>query len=554
MKAVTVVCNGQAPIVVSAGTQLRDIVPSIDKNGHPVLGVIVNNMVFSLNQTLVTDATLTTLTLADEQGWTIYRASLSFLMAKAAHELFPTCECRVRNSIGAGLYCTVGWPNLMEQELAEHVHKLKTAMMEMVQQDLPITYEVVSYEAAVNCFKETQQTDKLNLLEHRNPPTVCMTCCGEFRDLSQTSLVPRTGLLKLFDVVPHAEGFVLNVPSMESPSELKPVSPYERLFDVYREHIAWGKIVGITTVGQLNQAILEKRAADFVQTIEALHSRKLAQIADRIVNQTPRVKLILLAGPSSAGKTTTAKRLITHLRVSGLNPLLISTDNYFLGDALNPRDESGNLDYEHIEAMDLPRLNSDLSRLMKGEAVKMRSFNFKTKSGFDQDQYTRLFPNGIIVMEGIHSLNPRLTADVPREEKFLIYLNTLTQLGIDSSNRISTNDTRIIRRLVRDYQQRNRSALQTLRLWKSVARGEQRWIYPFQNLADAVFNSALDYELAVLKPFASPLLNQVKSWDPEYIEARRLSGMIHNFSALSPNVVPSDSILRETIGNSILEY
>jgi uridine kinase len=242
------------------------------------------------------------------------------------------------------------------------------------------------------------------------------------------------------------------------------------------------------------------------------------------------------------------------VRVSGLNPLLISTDNYFLGDELNPKDDQGNLDYEHIEAMDLPRLNSDLSRLMKGEAVKMRSFNFKTKSGFDQDQYTRLFPNGIIVMEGIHSLNPRLTADVPREEKFLIYLNTLTQLGIDSSNRISTNDTRIIRRLVRDYQQRNRSALQTLRLWKSVARGEQRWIYPFQNLADAVFNSALDYELAVLKPFASPLLNQVKSWDPEYIEARRLSGMLHNFSALSPNVVPSDSILRETIGNSILEY
>jgi uridine kinase len=381
-----------------------------------------------------------------------------------------------------------------------------------------------------------------------------MTCCGEFRDLSQTSLVPRTGLLKLFDLVPQAEGFVLNVPSTSAPNELKPISPYERLFDVYREHIAWGKIVGITTVGQLNQAILERRASDFVQTIEALHERKLAQIADRIVNQKPRVKLVLLAGPSSAGKTTTAKRLITHLRVSGLNPLLISTDNYFLGDELNPKDEQGNLDYEHIEAMDLPRLNNDLSRLMKGEAVKMRSFNFKTKTGFDQDQFTRLFPNGIIVMEGIHSLNPRLTADVPREEKFLIYLNTLTQLGIDSSNRISTNDTRIIRRLVRDYQQRNRSALQTLRLWKSVARGEQRWIYPFQNLADAVFNSALDYELAVLKPFASPLLNQVKSWDPEYIEARRLSGMLHNFSALSPNVVPSDSILRETIGNSILEY
>jgi uridine kinase len=452
MKAITITCNGNLPLTVSAGTLLRDIVPSVEKNGLPILGVIANNMLLSLSQTVVTDMSLTTLTLADEQGWNIYRASVSFLMAKAAHELFPTCECRVRNSIGPGLYCTVGWPSLEEKDIAENVRLLKNAMLDMVQQDLPITYDIVSYEAAVNCFKETQQNDKLNLLEHRNPPTICMTCCGDFRDLSQTALVPRTGLLKLFDVVPHAEGFVLNVPASETPHELKPISPYERLFDVYREHIAWGKIVGITTVGQLNQAILEKRAADFVQTIEALHSRKLAQIADRIVSQKPRVKLVLLAGPSSAGKTTTAKRLITHLRVSGLNPLLISTDNYFLGDELNPRDEKGNLDYEHIEAMDLARLNNDLSQLMEGKAVKMRSFDFKAKKGFDQEHLTRLFPNGIIVMEGIHSLNPRLTAEVAREDKFLIYLNTLTQLGIDSSNRISTNDTRIIRRLVRDYQ------------------------------------------------------------------------------------------------------
>jgi uridine kinase len=554
MKAITITCNGNSPMTVSAGTLLRDIVPSVEKNGLQILGVIANNMLLSLSQTVVTDMSLTTLTLADEQGWNIYRASVSFLMAKAAHELFPTCECRVRNSIGPGLYCTIDWCDSLEGTPADRVRKLKSAMLAMVEEDLPITYDIVSYEAAVNRFKETQQSDKLNLLAHRNPPTVCMTCCGDFRDLSQTPLVPRTGLLKLFDVIPHAEGFVLNIPAMDSPTEVKPMPPFERLFEVYREHIRWGKIVGITTVGQLNQAILEKRASDFVQTIEALHERKLAKIADRIVNQKPSIKLVLLAGPSSAGKTTTAKRLITHLRVSGLKPLLISTDNYFLGDELNPRDEKGNLDYEHIEAMDLPRLNNDLLRLMKGEAVRMRSFDFKAKKGFDQERLTQLPANGIIVMEGIHSLNPRLTSDIPREEKFLIYLNTLTQLGIDSSNRISTNDTRILRRIVRDYQNRNRTALETLRLWKSVARGEQRWIYPFQNLADVVFNSALDYELAVLKPFATPLLNQIKPWDKEYLEARRLSGILYNFASLSADVVPSDSILRETIGNSILEY
>lgn len=338
------------------------------------------------------------------------------------------------------------------------------------------------------------------------------------------------------------------------PTQIQPLPPVEHLFDVYREHIEWGKIVGITTVGQLNQAILEKKAADFVQTIEALHSRKLARIADMITQRRPSTKLVLIAGPSSAGKTTTAKRLMTHLRVNGLKPILISTDNYFVGDERNPRDEKGNLDYEHIEAMDLKRLNSDLLRLMAGESVRMRQFDFKKKQGVDQSFETQLPENGIIVMEGIHSLNPQLTADIPREDKFLIYLNTLTQLGIDSSNRISTSDTRILRRIVRDYTYRNRSALDTLRLWKSVERGEKKWIYPYQHLADAVFNSALDYELAVLKPMATSLLNQIKPWDEAYIEARRLSGILHNFSSLAAEVVPGDSILRETIGNSLLEY
>ena len=330
--------------------------------------------------------------------------------------------------------------------------------------------------------------------------------------------------------------------------------PYEHLFTVYQEHITWGKIVGITTVGELNQAVLEKRADDFVHTVEALHDKKLARIADAVTQRAPAVRLVLVAGPSSAGKTTFSKRLVTHLRVNGYRPILISTDNYFVGDARNPRDAAGNLDYEHIESMDLPRLNSDLLRLMAGEEVHLRAFDFKKKEGYDRPAATRLPENGLIVMEGIHSLNPQLTADVPRAQKFLIYINALTQLGVDSSTRISTTDTRIIRRMVRDHQFRNRPAIDTLRMWPSIARGEKRWIYPFQHLADAVFNSALDYELAVLKPLAAPLLNQIKPWDEAYIEARRLSGFLHNFSSLAPDVVPGDSILREYIGGSQLTY
>jgi len=554
MHAITVTVKGQEPVVVAAGTRISELIASVDANGYPVLGVIANNMLLPLFAPLITHATIAPLTITDGYGWDIYRTSLCFLLAKTAHELFPGVECRVRNSIGSGLYCTVNWPDLSPSALEANVRMLKQAMQATVRQDLPITSETVSYEAAVTLFRQTGQYDKLNLLAHRNPPVVCLTRCGTFLEMSQEPLVARTGVLDLFDLLPHAQGFVLNVPTSAKPRELPPLPPFEHLFKVYQEHMEWGRIVGITTVGQLNQAVVEKRVDDFVHTVEALHDKKLGRIADEIAQRVPQVRLVLVAGPSSAGKTTFSKRLVTHLRVNGYKPILISTDNYFVGDARNPRDAAGNLDYEHIESMDLPRLNSDLLRLMAGEPVHMRAFDFKRREGYDLAEPTQLPDNGILVMEGIHSLNPHLTAEVPREQKFLIYINALTQLGVDSSNRISTTDTRVIRRMVRDHQFRGRAAIETLRMWPSIARGERRWIYPYQHLADAVFNSALDYELAVLKPLAAPLLNQIKSWDEAYVEARRLSGFLHNFSSLAPDVVPGDSILREYIGGSQLTY
>ena len=554
MHAITVTVKDQVPVVVAAGTRVSELLPSVNGGGFPVLGAIVNNMVLPLFMPLVAEATVAPLTILDPNGWDIYRNSLCFLLAKTAHELFPGVECRVRNSVGSGLYCTLGWKDLAPAAVEENVKKIKQAMLATVRQDLSITAETVSYEGAVKLFRQSGQNDKLNLLAHRNPPVVCLVRCGTFFELSQEPLVARTGLLDLFDLLPHAQGFVLNVPTSARPRELPPLPPFEHLFKVYQEHIEWGKIVGITSVGELNQAVLEKRVDDFIHTVEALHDKKLGRIADEIAQRSPAVRLVLVAGPSSAGKTTFSKRLITHLRVNGYKPVLISTDNYFVGDARNPRDAAGNLDYEHIESMDLARLNGDLLRLMAGEQVHLRAFDFKKKEGVDQPDLTQLPPNGIIVMEGIHSLNPQLTADVPREQKFLIYINALTQLGVDSSTRISTTDTRIIRRMVRDHQFRGRPAIETLRMWPSIARGEKRWIYPFQHLADAVFNSALDYELAVLKPLAAPLLNQIKPWDEAYIEARRLSGFLHNFSSLSPDVVPGDSILREYIGGSQLKY
>jgi uridine kinase len=293
---------------------------------------------------------------------------------------------------------------------------------------------------------------------------------------------------------------------------------------------------------------------DFIRTAEALHEKKLAAIAAAIAGRPLPVRLVLAAGPSSAGKTTFAKRLCSHLRVNGLRPVMISGDDYFVGDERNPRDEQGNLDYEHIESMDLPRLNRDLLALLEGREVRLRAFDFVSKTGRDRPGAARLGPQDVIVMEGLHGLNPRLTSDIPDAVKFRIYVSALTQLGIGGHNRISTTDNRLLRRLVRDDQYRGHPALHTLQRWPSVGRGERRWIFPFQHLSDATFNSALDYELAVLKPLAVPLLNEIKPHHPEYVEARRLTGFLHNFLAIPPTVVPGDSILREYIGGSQLTY
>jgi uridine kinase len=347
---------------------------------------------------------------------------------------------------------------------------------------------------------------------------------------------------------------VLRLPLRSHPRQLGDWSPNPKLFAVYQEHIAWGRILGVTSVGRLNLLIGRGGIDDFIQTAEALHEKKIAQIAAQITGRSSAMRLILVAGPSSAGKTTFAKRLCTHLRVNGLQPLLISTDDYFVGDDLNPRDAGGNLDYEHIESMDLHRLNGDIAALLDGREIHPRAFDFKKKQGYDRSESIRLPSAGVIVMEGIHCLNPKLTADISDACKFLVYVSALTQLGIDSNSRIATTDNRLIRRMVRDNAHRGYSALATLRRWPSVLHGEQRWIFPFQNRADAIFNSALDYELAVLKPLALPLLNQIKATESEFVEARRISGFLQNFVDLPETAVPGYSILREYIGGSQLKY
>ena len=502
-------------------------------DGLDVLGAVCNNMVVSLAAPHFADPELQPLTRADDYGFEIYRSSLVFLLAKCAEELAHGSEFRVRQSISQALYCTWAPPARGPAKATGDIARLSATLEELVRADVPITAEPVPYKNAVEALGKLGRVDELNLLRHRNPPAVLLSCCGDFRALNQTPLAPRTGVLDLWELIPADGGFILNVPPPETPRKLRRVPATAPFFEIFRHQAEHRRMTGVETLGDLNQAILEKRFDVFVRTVEAMQTKDLATIADHIAARGG-VRLVLLAGPSSAGKTTTAHRLCTQLRVVGLRPLLLSTDDYFVGDARNPRDADGKLDYETVKAVDDVRLADDLNGLFAGKAVRLRKFDFLKHDGYDAKETTRLPADGVVVLEGIH--------------------NALTQLVVDSCNRISTTDTRLLRRLVRDFHFRGMSPMDTFRLWPNVVAGERKWIYPYQAKADAVFNSALDYELAVLKPYASELLNQVKPWDAAFAEARRLSGILHNVSPAPADCVPGDSILRETIGGSQLTY
>ena len=537
---------------VDSGTPLGFFMPSIAADGQPVVAALMNNDVVSLSAPVVVKSVVSPLTLDDAHGWRVYRWSLCFILAKAAHETHPDLEVRVRHSLGQGLFCSVEWREGDDRQAI--ICAIESRMREIVDADLPIERELLAYEEALDRFRSNGQDDKLYLLAHRNPPVVLLADCGGFYDLLQAPMVHRTGLLKTFALQPYEDGFILRLPTQEAPHGLSAEVGPAPLFTVYKEHIRWGRILGVTTAGELNRKIMAGEIDEFIRVAEALHDKKFADIAAQIDRCPNHPKLILIAGPSSSGKTTSAIRLSTNLRVLGHKPFIISTDDYFVGDERNPRDENGKLDYEHIDAVDIERLNHDLAELLAGREVSMPYFDFKEHRPFERPGKFHLDDDQVIVMEGIHSLNPDLTPGIPREQKFLINVSALTQLAIDRSCRVSTTDNRLLRRMVRDWKFRGRSAVGTLQMWPSVLRGEECWIFPFQGLADATFNSALDYEIGVLKPYASDLLNTVKPSMPEYAEARRLTAMLQNFMPIASSVVPGDSILRECIGGSQLAY
>lgn len=538
-------------------TALGDIMPArTDAGGLPYIAALINNDICSLNYPLEMDSEIRLLTMASPEGWPVFQRSLAFVLAKAVKELFPGSGFSVDYAVGNGLYCsfekTAGERN--GGITREQVEAIRERMTSLIARNIPIERKKISFAEATRRLTEAGQTDKLNLLRFRNPPRVVIHVCEGFYDLAHGPLAPSTGAIHLFDLIHYPPGFVLQLPDPSNGSRIAPFRDIPLLFKIFREHKDWGRVMGVNTVGRLNEIVVNGDISDFIKVAEALHEKNVARIADAIFRRRDTARIVLVAGPSSSGKTTFAKRLAIQLRVNGFHVSTLSLDNYFFELAKTPRDDSGAPDFEHINSLDLELFNRHMDQLANGGEIDPPIFDFETKTRLYRGNKMKLGTDGILIIEGIHGLNPELTRMIPDTTKFRVYVSALTQLSLDANNRIATTDNRLIRRMVRDHKYRGHSALKTLRMWPSVRRGEERWIFPFQTEADATFNSALDYELAVLKPIAEPLLMEVKPFDREYAEARRLTAFLLNFIGIPDREVPNTSMLREYIGRSSFKY
>ncbi len=538
---------------VRAGTPVGELLsdPAFPTTGFPLVAMLANSEVVNLQHQLEVNTSLAPVDLASPAGVSIYRKSLCFLLSMAARQVFPKRRLVIGHSLGQGyFYYFDGMEEAAERDLA----KIESRMREIASEDLPIRCIVLSYLDAVRYFERNNQPDTLLLLKNLNEPRIRLNSCEGFLDLTHGPLVPSTGILSVFGIKGYPPGFLLRYPPADDPASLAPFEENPVLFSIYREYKNWGKILRISSVGSLNELIREGRIKEFIQVAEALQDKKIAQMADRITEKRGQVRVVLIAGPSSSGKTTFSKKLMIQLRVVGRNPVTISLDDYFQERERTPRDAEGNYDFEALEALDVTLLNQHILALLKGEEVEIPSFDFMSGSRKPKGKPLKLPERAMLILEGIHGLNDALTPLIDRETKYKIYVSALTQLNLDDHNRIATTDNRLLRRLVRDNQFRGHSALTTLSMWPSVRRGEDRNIFPFQNMADSAFNSALDYELAVLKVYAEPLLATVKPDTPEYQDARTLMSFLANFAPLHPRWVPPTSILREFIGESEFSY
>ena len=535
------------------GTQVRQLIdePEYGAFRDSIVGGRVNNEIVSLTFKVEVNATFRPVTMNSPEGARIYRQSLCFLLTVAATELYPDRRLVIGHSLGeAYFYYFDGEIGAADVDLA----RLSERMRELVAQDLRIARRVLSYADALNYLSEISHTSAEQLLEHRSDAKIPIYECEGFRDIAHGALVQSTGSLAHFDLVNYPPGFLLRYPPTGQPDAIRPFEEQPIVFSIFQEYKRWGKVLEVSNAGQLNNLVRRGEIRDFIQVAEALHDRKISEIADEIAARRDTVRMVLIAGPSSSGKTTFTKKLSVQLRVLGFNPVAVSVDDYFLPREQTPKDENGEYDFETIDALNVELLNDHLCALLEGKEVEIPEFDFKMGKPQLSGRKLRLERRNIVIIEGIHGLNRQLTYRIPSETKFSIYISALTQLNIDDHNRIPTTDVRLLRRMVRDHQFRGYSALDTLSRWPSVRKGELKNIFPHENNAVVAFNSSLDYELSVIKGYAEPLLHTIKPFHDMYGEAVRLTRFLRNFVMVPPKHVPSYSILREFIGDSGFEY
>lgn len=533
-----------------AGITYEKIAEEYQKSYDHIIGlVMINGKVQELMKKADRSGVLRFITYQDEIGHKTYVRTAIMLLMKAAYDVIGREnieKIKVEFAIGQGYYCSARGDFKLDRTLIERIN---VRMLELVQQDLPIGKKAYPLDEAVALFEQHQMEDKVRLFRYRRSSTVNVYNIDDYYDYYYGYMLPSTGYVKYYNLISYEKGFMLLLPDKEEPKKLHYFEPREKLFQTLDRATEWGEQMGIDTVGDLNDQICHGNLNELILVQEALQERRIGEIA-RDIAERGGVKFVMIAGPSSSGKTTFSHRLSIQLRTLGFVPHPIAVDDYFVEREETPRDENGQYNFECLEAIDIERFNQDMTALLKGETVEIPTFNFKTGHREYKGNFKTLGPEDILVIEGIHGLNDKLSYSLPVESKYKIYISALTSLNIDEHNRIPTTDGRLLRRMVRDARTRGASAKRTIQMWPSVRRGEEENIFPFQESADAMFNSVLIYELAVLKQFAEPLLFGISKEEPEYYEAKRLLKFLEYFLGVSSEELPKNSIVREFVGGS----
>ena len=554
MKTIKIICeNNQQTYKIELGSSLEELKKKIyPEENFQFLGALVNHQLQDLQYIIMTPIRVKFLEYTSLEGYAIYCRSLIFLLYRSILGLYPFYKLRAEYLISNGLYCKITHPKITPT--IDMIAALKAKMQEMVKSNLSIIREEITTEKACRLLEKRGLRDKSNLLTDRGKFYSSLYYLDQIPDYFYGTLAPSTGYLHTFDLIPYKEGMLLVLPDRIHPHQLQPVIPQEKLYRTLYENKKWGKILEITDMHHLNKIVDAKYAEPMIQISEALHEKKIAEIADEIKKRRKQIKVILIAGPSSSGKTTFGKRLAIQLLVNCIKPINLSLDNYFVNRECTPRDEKGEYDYETIEALDIATFNDNLQRLLQGEEVELPKFSFETGKRYYDGRKVKLQKNNVIIVEGIHGLNPKLTHLLPPNCLFKIFISALTSISIDSHNIIIPSDNRLIRRMVRDYKYRHNTALDTLKRWESVLLGEKKHIVPYQEEADAIFNSALIYELGALKTQAVPLLREISQQHPEHSKALELLKFFSYIRTVPTESIPPTSILREFLGGSSFNY